>query len=194
MTQYYYFNSDEKLGPFSFDELKDENINPQTMIWFEGLEDWTHASEIEDIKPILELKPPPIQTSDREFAFDDINKYPQKTGAINRQNKKDGYVNQGMFSSPFAFQGRIRRMEYGISFIIYVVGAVIINNSIDSGDFPILILGYIPLLWFFWGQGAKRCHDMGNSGWYQIIPFYIFWMLFSNSDSGINEYGKNPKD
>ena len=50
------------------------------------------------------------------------------------------------------------------------------------------------MLWFYIAQGAKRCHDRGNSGWYQIIPFYSLWMLFGNSDVGENEYGPRPKN
>ena len=49
------------------------------------------------------------------------------------------------------------------------------------------------MLWFLWAQGAKRCHDRGASGWFQIIPFYVFWMLFADSNYGMNEYGANPK-
>jgi uncharacterized membrane protein YhaH (DUF805 family) len=49
------------------------------------------------------------------------------------------------------------------------------------------------MLWFLWAQGAKRCHDIGNSGWYQIIPFYVFWMLFANGQKETNQYGINPK-
>jgi hypothetical protein len=49
------------------------------------------------------------------------------------------------------------------------------------------------MLWFLWAQGAKRCHDRGNNGLFQIIPFYIFWMIFANSEYGNNEYGPNPK-
>ena len=32
-----------------------------------------------------------------------------------------------MFSKPFSFEGRIRRTEYGVTFIIYFVIALIIN-------------------------------------------------------------------
>jgi uncharacterized membrane protein YhaH (DUF805 family) len=99
-----------------------------------------------------------------------------------------------MFKNPFSFEGRIRRTEYGLSVIIYAIPAAIINVIGEAGDgAAIIFLAYIPLLWFFWAQGAKRCHDRGNSGWYQIIPFYGLWMLFADSDNGINEYGPNPK-
>ena len=58
----------------------------------------------------------------------------------------------------------------------------------------LIILSFIPLLWFLIAQGAKRCHDRGNSGWYQLIPFYVFWLLFADGESGKNEYGLNPKN
>lgn len=51
----------------------------------------------------------------------------------------------------------------------------------------------VPYCWFIWAQGAKRCHDRGNSGWYQIIPFYGFWMLFAEGETTANEYGNSPK-
>ena len=94
-----------------------------------------------------------------------------------------------MFKNPFSFEGRIRRTEYGISFIIYLVAAVIVNSTGEAA----ILLAYIPILWFLWAQGAKRCHDRGNSGWFQLIPFYVFWMLFADSNNGNNEYGPNPK-
>jgi uncharacterized membrane protein YhaH (DUF805 family) len=100
-----------------------------------------------------------------------------------------------MFQNPFSFDGRIRRTEFGISFIIYIVAAGIVGAIVQSGGGAAIIgLAYIPMLWFLWAQGSKRCHDRGNSGWYQIIPFYAFWMLFADGDKGINEYGSNPKE
>jgi uncharacterized membrane protein YhaH (DUF805 family) len=99
-----------------------------------------------------------------------------------------------MFKHPFSFDGRIRRTEFGLSYIIYIVAAVVIGAlmSID-GSFSLLGLLFIPAIWFLLAQGAKRCHDRGNSGWYLLIPFYVFWMLFADSDIGANEYGLNPK-
>jgi uncharacterized membrane protein YhaH (DUF805 family) len=99
-----------------------------------------------------------------------------------------------MFKNPFSFEGRIRRTEYGVSFIIYAVIAVIINAIMASSrDAGIFGLAYIPMLWFLWAQGAKRCHDVGNSGWWQLIPFYALWLLFQDGQAGSNQYGDNPK-
>lgn len=99
-----------------------------------------------------------------------------------------------MFKNPFSFNGRIRRTEYGISFILAIIPIAMINAYVQSTDSPGLVaIFYIPLYWFLWAQGAKRCHDRGNSGWFQIIPFYVFWLIFASGDPLENEYGPNPK-
>jgi uncharacterized membrane protein YhaH (DUF805 family) len=53
--------------------------------------------------------------------------------------------------------------------------------------------GAYTFIWFFLAQGAKRCHDRGNSGWYLLIPFYFLWMLFADGEIGQNDFGPNPK-
>ena len=99
-----------------------------------------------------------------------------------------------MFKKPFSFNGRIRRTEFGLSYLIYILTAILMSFITDAGEITSLFaLALIPLLWFMIAQGAKRCHDRGNSGWFQIIPFYGLWMLFADSDYGDNEYGPNPK-
>jgi uncharacterized membrane protein YhaH (DUF805 family) len=102
-----------------------------------------------------------------------------------------------MFKEPFSFDGRIRRTEYGISLIIYAIAYAIIAGIGASagrdGGAGIVFIFLIPMLWFLWAQGAKRCHDVGNSGWWQLIPFYVFWLLFQEGEAGQNQYGENPK-
>lgn len=107
--------------------------------------------------------------------------------------------NKGMFKRPFSFNGRIRRTEYGISFIIYIIWYVVIDVMMNTSDPSVaaslfVIISFIPMIWFLWAQSAKRCHDRGNSGWYQLIPFYFLVLLFGDGDDGENEYGDNPKE
>ena len=40
---------------------------------------------------------------------------------------EDVIDNKGMFNKPFSFKGRIRRLEYGISFIIYFIWYMIVE-------------------------------------------------------------------
>jgi uncharacterized membrane protein YhaH (DUF805 family) len=103
-----------------------------------------------------------------------------------------------MFKNPFSFEGRIRRTEYGLSFIILAVGRVVLAMLLagaSSGQdlSPIYLLFQIPFLWFFWAQGAKRCHDVGWNGWYQLIPFVPLYLIFGEGAKGINNYGLDPK-
>lgn len=56
-------------------------------------------------------------------------------------------------------------------------------------------LSFFPIF-FFWlvaAQGTKRCHDLGKSGWTQLIPFYNLSLLFTDGAIGENSYGENPK-
>ena len=92
----------------------------------------------------------------------------------------------------FSFEGRIRRREYGITILLFAVFRLF--QDLTLREMPILhSLLFIPLLWFLLAQGAKRCHDIGKSGWWQIVPFFGLWMLFKDGDVGFNEYGEDPK-
>ena len=103
---------------------------------------------------------------------------------------------QKMFSHPFSFHGRIRRLEYGLSIVILYAYAFLIYicDSLDSEATLLTPVLHIPLYWFWFAQGAKRCHDRGNSGWFQLIPFYRLWMLFGDGDDYENDYGPDPKE
>ncbi|MBR6182626.1 MAG: DUF805 domain-containing protein [Prevotella sp.] len=102
-----------------------------------------------------------------------------------------------MFKRPFDFfNGRIRRTEYGLSLIIYFIYFFILGLLSGAGAMDEGVVGFllIPAYWFLWAQGSKRCHDLGHTGWFQLIPFYGLWMLFASGDEGENEYGSDPKE
>ena len=96
-----------------------------------------------------------------------------------------------MFKTPFSFEGRIRRTEYGISAILFLISINLIELIADKVQ--ILELFFIPLFWFIIAQGTKRCHDKDKEGWYQIIPFYVFALIFTEGDKTPNKYETTPK-
>lgn len=101
-----------------------------------------------------------------------------------------------MFQHPFSFEGRIGKTEYAIIFILNFVWNVICRAIDDQSPSTvsalIILIISLGLAWVVLAEGAKRCHDYGRSGWYQLIPFYCFVMLFKKGDLGSNEYGESP--
>lgn len=101
----------------------------------------------------------------------------------------------------FDFNGRARRQEFWmfmlISFVIAVVLGIIggmLKTNIISNLYSLAVL--LPSL----GVGARRLHDTGKSGWWQLLLFVpiigiivliVFWA--KDSDPGDNQYGANPK-
>ena len=145
------------------------------------------------IKSNRDATPAEVSPSDPSGSFT-VTISPEKIEELKNKAQEANdkpHVKPSMFRNPFSFNGRIRRLEYGISVIIfYIMNNIFVALATEE---PLLIILLIPSLWFTWAQGAKRCHDRGNSGFYQIIPFYGFWMLFAEGDIGSNEYGENPK-
>ena len=89
----------------------------------------------------------------------------------------------------FSFNGRISRFEYASSVALVILLFAFIEEFRLNQDYLTLTIFFTPILWFLFAQGAKRCHDMGISGWWQIIPYYFATMLFLGGDQQANEYG-----
>lgn len=103
-----------------------------------------------------------------------------------------------MFKNPFLFEGRIRRLEYGISRIINYITLGFLSFLMETiirggGDPTFILLFCIPIIWFGLAQAVKRSHDVGNSGWWVLVPFYGLYLLFKDGEIGENQYGENPK-
>lgn len=44
----------QQAGPFSFDQLVQKGISPETLVWKQGMADWTPAWKVEDLRAVLE--------------------------------------------------------------------------------------------------------------------------------------------
>jgi len=96
--------------------------------------------------------------------------------------------------SIFSFEGRVDRTTYWITIIgLFFAGfmpAAIVAAHLNEATITLLMLNSILINYIAISVGAKRCHDLGVSGWYQMIPFYVLVMLFSESSDKGDRYGK----
>lgn len=137
----------------------------------------------------LEKTSTPVNPSDNSVSTTNLAQPSQPT--TNPTTKKK------MFRNIFSFEGRIRRTEYGLTYLLYCLYSLLMNileeSDISAGFAVFWLMLLLPTVWVLYAQGAKRCHDLGHSGWYQLIPFYFFWMIFQEGDQNTNEYGESPK-
>lgn len=107
------------------------------------------------------------------------------------------------------FSGRARRKEYwmfALFNIIFLIVAMILDNvlgtAIEGVGYGLFYILYtlavlIPGL----AVSFRRLHDVGKSGWMILIvlipiigAIWLFVLTVTDSNSGENKYGPNPKE
>ena len=113
---------------------------------------------------------------------------------INRTFRKAismGNAISACFSKYATFSGRATRSEfwYFQLFYVLVIFAVSFVDPTSNGLLGNLVfLGFIiPLT----AAGCRRMHDVGKSGWLQIVPIYNLILLCRQTE-GDNQYGARP--
>jgi len=105
---------------------------------------------------------------------------------------RDNYAN---------FDGRARRQEFWMYILIYIVISIIVTAVARMIHFPMLsnILG-LALLVPSLAVGSRRLHDIGKSGWMQLVGLIpiagIIWLIVlwaKEGDQGDNSFGTDPK-
>jgi uncharacterized membrane protein YhaH (DUF805 family) len=93
------------------------------------------------------------------------------------------------------FNGRASRSEYWWFFLLCVAVAVVFNIV---GLDMLGLLANLALLLPSLAVGARRLHDMGKSGWFQLVwlvplvgwAIMIYWLVQPSTTA--NEYGEGP--
>jgi len=107
-----------------------------------------------------------------------------------------------LFKKFFDFSGRASRCEYWWFFLFFY--AFIFVSSYISAKISVdlmKVFGYIYILLFipFIAVGARRLHDMGTTGWWQLfigVPFLnlvLFLSMARGSKPDVSE-SNDPKD
>ena len=162
------------------------NVTSDDTIAGTGKEE-TIVTSAEDFKKAGNVSKSPVFTEDT---------------AENTENKAKNEDDISLNHSIFNFKGRVGRVTYwlvvflGIFVMVFFffvleetmrIMDVQVENSVLSTMMLVLLVLYFYVVL---AVGAKRCHDLGHSGWFQMIPFYGFVMLFGARDRDGNEYGE----
>ena len=63
MKKYYYSDGQNQFGPYDIEELKEKQIKKETLVWYEGLGNWSKAGDIQDLAVLFKSVPPPLTSS-----------------------------------------------------------------------------------------------------------------------------------
>ena len=106
-----------------------------------------------------------------------------------------------VMSNYFNLNGRARRTEYWMYFLVYV-GIVIVASVLDALLNSQLIGGLVALAHLVptITVGVRRLHDIGRSGWWLLIALlpFIGWLIalywaVKEGEPHDNAYGPDPK-
>lgn len=107
MKKYFYSNDNQKNGPYTFEEIKNENIKKETLMWYEGLEEWTKASDLNEMIPILELNPPSFSAIKQDsnliensaISIEEKKQKPKKNEILGLKKASQGWIIAGFIFS-----------------------------------------------------------------------------------------------
>lgn len=129
MKAYYLQLDGQRQGPYTFDDLSDKKITAQTPIWYEGLENWTIAGSIPELKSLLIAKtiPPPLQN------------YQTSVESDKKSSEKlyEPLMNQ-YFPSEKKRSFKVPVIIGSLVIVIAIIGWLIIKNSQNSKTIGVL--------------------------------------------------------
>ena len=66
---YFIIEESKQIGPLSLEEMIKRPINRETLMWREGLKEWTKAKNLAELEAIVEKLPPPFNSSENDVPF-----------------------------------------------------------------------------------------------------------------------------
>lgn len=104
------------------------------------------------------------------------------------RTSEDGAIKKA-FKFLFSFKGRTGRKAFVIStvvyfFVMFLIGGITKSVYDMTATLAIIILClWIVILLSYIAISCRRCHDIGYSGWFQLIPCWWIVLCFIKDDS-----------
>lgn len=111
----------QQAGPFSFDQLVQKGISPETLVWKQGMADWAPAWKVEELKAVLEA----IKANQQQAQQQDYQKAQQEA-------YQQGFQQGAAMHSNFQQQSKKKTSHFAmkmvIGLIIFILALFAITN------------------------------------------------------------------
>lgn len=131
-------NNGQQAGPFSQDQLVQKAISPETLVWKQGMADWTPAWKVEELRTVLEA----IEANKTNSTNQQENQEPQQQTSEQAQQQayqqaqqqayQQGFQQGAAMNANFQQQPKKRKshmaMKLIIGLIVFIIAVFAVSN------------------------------------------------------------------
>ena len=127
-------NNGQQAGPFSQDQLVQKAISPETLVWKQGMADWTPAWKVEELRIVLEAveanKPNSTNQQENQEPQQQTSKQAQQQAQ--QQAYQQGFQQGAAMNANFQQQPKKRKshmaMKLIIGLIVFIIAVFAVSN------------------------------------------------------------------
>lgn len=164
MTKFYYYIDPEanEVGPVEVSFFKEHNINPKSLIWFEGLPMWVEAHTVSQLEKFLNSKEMPSFACSNNFI--DIDEFKRETPYI--KTLKDSQKSKYISPAPRTW--------------LFESILVTLFCTLPLGIVAIIYSSRVKILWDegIYAQSVKCSNLAGRWVKISLLVAVIFWLIY----------------
>lgn len=131
-------NNGQQAGPFSQDQLVQKAISPETLVWKQGMADWTPAWKVEELRIVLEAveanKPNSTNQQENQEPQQQTSEQAQQQAYQQAQQQayQQGFQQGAAMNANFQQQPKKRKshmaMKLIIGLIVFIIAVFAVSN------------------------------------------------------------------
>ena len=131
-------NNGQQAGPFSQDQLVQKAISPETLVWKQGMADWTPAWKVEELRTVLEA----VEANTPNSTNQQENQEPQQQTSEQAQQQayqqaqqqayQQGFQQGATMNANFQQQPKKRKSHMAIKLIIGLIVFIIAVFAVSN--------------------------------------------------------------
>ena len=131
-------NNGQQAGPFSQDQLVQKAISPETLVWKQGMADWTPAWKVEELRTVLEAveanKPNSTNQQENQEPQQQTSEQDQQQAYQQAQQQayQQGFQQGAAMNTNFQQQPKKRKshmtMKLIIGLIVFIIAVFAVSN------------------------------------------------------------------